>query len=167
MFKKVLIVMASLSAATMAHADNPTIRGTVASKCSVYTTTQGVFGNPSPNTLSTAASDGGVQPIVRYDVAIGNYYYGRITYPTSFTSSPNLTSSALEWDGDVDVSQVSVPGMSVYTTNAITYDNTVQYDLTLAGSTWFKISSEATYGYNQAFPAGSYVASVVAECIAK
>ena len=167
MFKKVLIVMASLSAATMAHADNPTIRGTVASKCSVYTTTQGVFGNPSPNTLSTAAADGGVQPIVRYDVAIGNYYYGRITYPTSFTSSPNLTSSALEWDGDVDVSQVSVPGMSVYTTNAITYDNTVQYDLTLAGSTWFKISSEATYGYNQAFPAGSYVASVVAECIAK
>lgn len=167
MFKKVLIVMASLSAATMAHADNPTIRGTVASKCSVYTTTQGVFGNPSPNTLSTAAADGGVQPIVRYDVAIGNYYYGRITYPTSFTSSPNLTSSALEWDGDVDVSQVSVPGMSVYTTNAITYDNTVQYDLTLAGSTWFKISSEATYGYNQAFPAGSYVASVVAGCIAK
>ena len=74
MFKKVLIVMASLSAATMAHADNPTIRGTVASKCSVYTTTQGVFGNPSPNTLSTAAADGGVQPIVRYDVAIGNYY---------------------------------------------------------------------------------------------
>ena len=167
MFKKVLIVMAGLSAATMAHADNPTIRGTVASKCSVYTTTQGVFGNPSPNTLSTAPADGGVQPIVRYDVAIGNYYYGRITYPTSFTSSPNLTSSALEWTGDVDVSQVSVPGMSVYTTNAITYDNTVQYDLTLAGSTWFKISSEATYGYNQAFPAGSYVASVVAECIAK
>ena len=167
MFKKVLIVMASLSAATMAHADNPTIRGTVASKCSVYTTTQGVFGNPSPNTLSTAAADGGVQPVVRYDVAIGNYYYGRITYPTSFTSSPNLTSSALEWTGDVDVSQVSVPAMSAYTTNAVAYDSTIQYDLTLAGSTWFEISSEATYGYNQAFPAGSYVASVVAECIAK
>jgi len=160
MFKKVLI-LATLLSATMAHADNPTIRGTVASKCSVYTTTQGVFGNPSPDVLSTAPAAGGVQPIVRYDVAIGDYYYGKITYPDSFTSSPTLTSSA------VDVSQVSVPAMSAYTNNVVTYDNTFQYDLTEAGSTWFKVSAVATYGYNQAFPAGSYVASVVAECIAK
>ena len=167
MLKKVLIVMAGLSAATMAHADNPTIRGTVASKCSVYTTTQGVYGNPSPDVLSTAAASGGVQPIVRYDVAIGDYYYGRITYPTAFTSSPNLTSSAVDWTGDVDVSQVSVPAMSAYTNDVVTYDSTFQYDLTEAGSTWFKVSSVATYGFNQAFPAGSYVANVVAECIAK
>jgi hypothetical protein len=166
MFKKVLIVMASLAAATAAHA-NPTIRGTVASKCSVYTTTQGVYGNPSPDVLSTAAADGGVQPIVRYDVAIGDYYYGRITYPTSFVSSPSLTSSAVAWTGDVDVSQVSVPAMSAYTNDVVIYDNTYQYDLTEAGSTWFKISSEASYGFNQAYPAGTYVATVIAECIAK
>jgi hypothetical protein len=167
MFKKVLVTMACLSAATAAYADNPTIRGTVASKCSVYTTTQGVYGNPSPDVLSTAAAAGGVQPIVRYDVAIGDYYYGKITYPTSFTSSPTLTTSALEWTGEVDVSQVSVPAMSAYTNDVVTYDNTYQYDLTEAGSTWFKVSSVANYGYNQAFPAGSYVANVVAECIAK
>lgn len=167
MFKKVLIAMAALSIATMAHADNPIIRGTVASKCSVYTTTQGVFGNPSPDVLSTAPASGGVQPVVRYDVAIGDYYYGRITYPNSFTSSPTLTTSAVDWVGDVDVSQVSVPAMSAYTNDVVTYDNTFQYDLTEAGSTWFKVSSVATYGYNQAFPAGSYVANVVAECIAK
>lgn len=165
MFKRVLAL--ALLSATMAHADNPTIRGTVASKCSVYTTTQGVYGNPSPDVLSTAPASGGVQPIVRYDVAIGDYYYGRITYPNSFTSSPTLTTSAVDWVGDVDVSQVSVPAMSTYTNSVVTYDNTFQYDLTEAGSTWFKVSSSATYGYNQAFPAGSYVANVVAECIAK
>ena len=167
MLKKVLMVMAGLTVATAAYADNPTIRGTVASKCSVYTTTQGVYGNPSPSVLTTAAASGGVQPIVRYDVAIGDYYYGKITYPNSFTSSPNLTTSALEWTGEVDVSQVSVPAMSAYTNDVVVYDNTYQYDLTEAGSTWFKISSAANYGYNQAFPAGSYVANVVAECIAK
>ena len=167
MFKKILVTMAALSIATIAHADNPTIRGTVASKCSVYTTTQGVYGNPSPDVLSTAAASGGVQPIVRYDVAIGDYYYGKITYPNSFTSSPTITSSAVDWVGEVDVSQVSVPAMSAYTNDVVVYDNTYQYDLTEAGSTWFKISSSATYGYNQAFPAGSYVANVVAECIAK
>lgn len=167
MFKKVLIIVAGLSTATAVYADNPTIRGTVASKCSVYTTTQGVYGNPSPDVLSTAAADGGVQPVVRFDVAIGDYYYGKITYPTAFTSSPSLTSSAVAWTGEVDVSQVSVPAMSAYTNDVITYDNTYQYDLTEAGSTWFKVSSEANYGVNQAFPAGSYVATVVAECIAK
>lgn len=166
MFKKILTMVAILSA-TAVYADNPTIRGTVASKCSVYTTTQGVYGNPSPDVLSTAAADGGVQPIVRYDVAIGGYYYGKISYPTSFTSSPTLTNSAVAWEGSVTVNQVSVPAMSAYTNSVITFDNTYQYDLTEAGSTWFKISSKASYGYNQAFPAGSYVANVIAECIAK
>lgn len=167
MLKKLLTLIVGITAATATYADNPTIRGTVASKCSIYTTTQGVYGNPSPDTLSTAPADGGVQPIVRYDVAIGNYYYGKISYPVSFTTSPTLITSAVEWTGSVDVSQVSVPAMSAYTNNVITYDNTYQYDLTQAGSTWFKISSEANYGYNQALPAGTYVASVTAECIAK
>ena len=33
------------------------------------------------------------------------------------------------------------------------------------GSTWFKVTSNATYGYNSAFPAGTYTAIAVAECI--
>ena len=166
MLKQSLIVLAGLSVATVVQA-NPTIRGTVESKCSVYTTTQGVYGNPSPGVLSTDPADGGVSPVVRYDVAIGNYYYGVISYPISFSSSPSITSSAIAWDGSVEVSQVSAAEMSAYDNDVITYDNTYQYDLTEAGSTWFKISSEADYGYDQALPAGTYVASVVAECIAK
>ena len=164
---KTLITITAILTATAVYADNPTIRGTVASKCSVYTTTQGVYGNPSPDVLSTAAADGGVQPIVRYDVAIGDYYYGKISYPNAFTSSPTLINSAVAWDGSVSVSQVSVPAMSSYDNDVVIYDNTYQYDLTEAGSTWFKVSSEASYGYNQAFPAGTYIATVLAECIAK
>jgi hypothetical protein len=37
--------------------------------------------------------------------------------------------------------------------------------MTVAGSTWFKISSVADYGYNKSFPAGQYTAVVEAECI--
>ena len=77
------------------------------------------------------------------------------------------SNSAVAWDGSVSVSQVSVPAMSSYDNDVVIYDNTYQYDLTEAGSTWFKVSSEASYGYNQAFPAGTYIATVLAECIAK
>jgi hypothetical protein len=43
------------------------------------------------------------------------------------------------------------------------------YNLAYAGTTWFSVSSEATYGGGQqkAFPSGSYTAVVVAECIAQ
>ena len=63
------------------------------------------------------------------------------------------------------VSEVSDADMSDYDTNKITYNNITEYDLTVAGSTWFKISSAADYGYNKSFPAGSYNAVVEAECI--
>ena len=39
--------------------------------------------------------------------------------------------------------------------------------MTLAGSTWFTVSSTATYGYNKALPAGNYTAIIKADCIAK
>jgi len=39
--------------------------------------------------------------------------------------------------------------------------------MTLAGTTFFTVASTATYGYNRAFPSGSYTAQIVAECIAK
>ena len=43
------------------------------------------------------------------------------------------------------------------------------FDLTHAGTTWFEVTSQATYGggQNKAFPGGSYTAVVVAECIAQ
>ena len=43
------------------------------------------------------------------------------------------------------------------------------YNLTLAGTTWFNVTSVATYGggSQKAFPGGSYSAVVVAECIAQ
>lgn len=151
---------------TNAYAAESPITGTVESKCSIYTTTEGVYGNPSPNTLSTTASDGGVEAIIRIDVASANYYIGRITHPDAFSSSPSLV-DGVTWAGDVTVNQVSDPLMSDYDTNKVTYNNVHEYDLAVAGSTWFKVSSTATYGVDKSFPAGTYTAIATAECIAK
>jgi hypothetical protein len=166
MFNKSLIVSVAMVAGSVAFAEDTTITGTVSSKCSVYTTTQGVYGNPNPNELSAAAADGGVEPIVRFDVAQANYYIGRITYPNQFSSSPTLADT-VTWTGDVNVDQVTDANMSGYDAAKTTYNNVHEYDLTVAGSTWFIISSNALYGYNTAFPAGDYTAIVEAECIAK
>ena len=57
--------------------------------------------------------------------------------------------------------------MSAFEDNKVEYNNTVEFDLTLAGSAWFSVDSEADYGYDKAFPAGSYSAMVTAECIAQ
>jgi len=57
--------------------------------------------------------------------------------------------------------------MSGFETNKITYNNTVEFDLTVAGSVWFNVDSSADYGYDKSFPAGDYTAMVVAECIAQ
>jgi hypothetical protein len=56
--------------------------------------------------------------------------------------------------------------MSAYDNNKIEYNNITEIDLTIAGSTWFKVASTANYGYDKAFPAGQYRAVVTAECIA-
>ena len=55
--------------------------------------------------------------------------------------------------------------MADYDTNKVEYDNAHEYEMTVAGSTWFKISSIADYGYTKSFPAGTYTAVVEAECI--
>lgn len=163
---KKFIAIAGLVFATSAGAENTPINGTVTAKCSIYTDTEGVYGQPSPYRLSTASADGGVQPVVRIDVTAADYYYGRITYPTSFSQSPTLT-DAVTWTGDVTLGTVSDAGMSGYDTDKITFDSTHQYDLTVAGTAYFKISSQADYGYNKSFPAGDYSAIVTSECIAK
>lgn len=147
-------------------ADDIQITGNVQSKCVIQTSTAGVYGNPSANKLSTLRADGGVEPIIRYDVSLANAYIAKITTPTSFSQSPSL-SDVVSWTGSSSVSEVSVAAMSDYETNKLVYGQTTQFDLHTAGSTWFKVSSTASYGVNKAFPGGTYRAVVNAECIAK
>ena len=164
MFRKLLI--ASLLAIPMlASSEDIPITGIVSSRCVVYTEVPGVYGNPTPGVLSTAAVDGGVQPVVRYDVVQSGYYKAVITTPNSFSSGPSLTDT-VTWTGSVDVSKVSDAAMSAYSTNKRIYNNTTEINLSVAGSVWFKADSSATYGYNKAFPAGTYRSIVTASCIA-
>ena len=93
-----------------------------------------------------------------------DYYKAVIEHPIEFTSSPSLD-DVVTWTGDVEVSEMSDTGMADYDTNKVEYDNIHEYEMTVAGSTWFKISSTADYGYTKSFPAGTYTAVVEAECI--
>lgn len=142
------------------------ITGNVAAKCVIQTTKSGVYGNPIASKLSTTPSDGGVLPVIRYDVSIADSYTANITHPTSFSSSPTLTDT-LAWTGSTSVTQTSVSGMSAYNDAKVVVDNTSIFNLTLAGSTWFSTASSAVYGSAKPFPQGTYVAVVQAECIAK
>ena len=168
MFKKIIPVclLSSILAAPLTTiAEDIPIVGTVSSKCVIYTETSGVYGNPTPNVLSTAAADGGVQPIVRFDVVQSGYYKAVITTPNLFTSAPLLT-DVINWTGSVEVSKVTDAAMSAYTTNKRIYNETTEFNLTVPGSVWFKTNSRAEYGYNKAFPAGTYRSIVTASCIA-
>ena len=165
MFSKKVVAAALGLAFTSAVAAEVPIVGTVESKCIVTTDTQGVYGNPTPSLLSTTQANGGVEPVVRYDVIQADYYKALITVPDQFTDSPAL-SDVVTWSGDVSVGEVSDPLMAAYDTDKRLYNNVTEIDLTVAGSTWFKISSEADYGYDKAFPAGQYRSVVTAECIA-
>ena len=165
MFNK-FIILGSLLLPTIAYTEDSPIIGTIQPKCSIFTDVQGVYGSPLPSRLSTLSADGGVQPKIRYDVASADYYLAKITIPSSFSSSPTLSDS-VSWSGSVEVAEVSDASMSDYETSKVTYDNTTEYDLTVAGTTWFKVTSQADYGYNKSFPAGQYTAIVQAECVAK
>jgi len=166
MHKKILGFVGLMIALTItATASEVPIIGTVASKCIITTDTTGIYGNPTIDKLSTAPADGGVMPVIRYDVFAANAYKAVISTPISFSTSPTL-SDTVDWVGDTSVSRVSVAGMSAYDTNKRVYNNTTEFDLTFAGSTWFKSSSTATYGVGKALPGGTYRAVVVAECIA-
>jgi hypothetical protein len=164
MFKSITFMTAMMVATSAFAVDSP-ITGNVSSKCSIFTDKAGVYGNPSPDELSTLAADGGVLPIIRYDVSIADYYTAKISWPNSFSSSPTLTDS-IAWDGEVSVSSTSDAGMSGYEAAKVEYDNHTEYDLTVAGSTWFTVESEAVYGQDKSLPGGEYVANIVAECIA-
>lgn len=153
-----VIPVASLAAESV-------ITGTVQSKCIINTDVAGVYGNPVASKLSTARADGGVQPIIRYDVSLADAYTARIITPTSFSSSPSLN-DVLYWSGSTVVKEVSDSAMADYETSKVVYDATTEFDLHTAGTTWFEVSSEVEYGYGKSFPGGVYRAVVIAECIA-
>lgn len=164
MLKSILLAIALATSICVPAAEVP-IRGVVSSKCVINTDTAGVYGNPTPNLLSTQAVDGGVSPVIRYDVIESGYYKAIISTPTAFTSSPTLTDN-VTWTGSVGVSKVTDSSMSAYTNNKRTYNNITEVDLTVQGTVWFSATSKAQYGYGKAFPAGEYKAVVLAECIA-
>tara|TARA_B110000977_G_C11047813_1_gene481222 strand:- start:1329 stop:1829 length:501 start_codon:yes stop_codon:yes gene_type:complete len=145
---------------------NTPITGNVEAKCVIQTTKDGVYGNPIASKLSTTPADGGVLPVIRFDVSIADSYTANITHPTSFSSSPTLTDT-VAWTGSTSVTQTSVAGMSGYEAAKLVVDNTTIFNLTLAGSTWFSTASSATYGASKPFVGGVYTALVQASCIAK
>tara|TARA_R100001377_G_scaffold85308_1_gene71442 strand:- start:1634 stop:2134 length:501 start_codon:yes stop_codon:yes gene_type:complete len=166
MIKK-LTIMSLLILTTPAFAVNSPINGQVQAKCSIWTETQGVYGNPLPNKLDTLPASGGTKASIRVDIAQANFYKTSFTHPIAFSSSPTLNDT-VAWSGSTIVGQVSVAAMSAYeAAKVVSPSNVTTFDMTLAGSTWFTVSSTALYGYNKSFPAGSYVAQIVAECIAK
>ena len=167
MIKNILLASAFVFTSVSAFAVDVPISGTVQSRCVISVDTPGIYGNPNSYTLTTAAADGGVQPIVRFDVTLADAYYAQITTPTSFSSSPSLNDT-VTWTGSTEVSSVSdATNMGAYETSKVTFGETTQYDLTATGSTWFKSSSVATNGGNRAFPGGSYTAVVEAVCVAQ
>ena len=158
--------LAVLSLCALPAYANVNITGNVAAKCVIQTDKSGVYGNPSASVLSTTPADGGVLPVVRFDVALANYYTANITHPTSFSSSPVLSDS-VAWTGSTSVTNTSDAGMSGYDAAKTVVNNTTIFDLTVAGSTWFSTSSTATYAASKPFSGGTYVAVVQATCIAK
>lgn len=165
MIYKNLLIGSLVLCASLAQAEDVYIEGTVEARCMITTDTPGVYGNPSPYELSTSSVDGGVVPIIRYDVITGDYYKAVINYPDNFSNSPTLN-DIVTWTGSVSVDQVSDSLMSDYDTDKIEYNNTTEFGLTIAGTTWFSIDSSAEYGYQTPFPAGSYTSVVEAECVA-
>ena len=163
--KAVYVVGAAALACSSAMAEETIIMGNVESKCVINTDTTGVYGNPIAGKLSTSTADGGVEPVIRYDVALGGSYTARIIAPNSFSSSPVLTDTVF-WEGSSSVKEVSDTLMADYESNAVTYDYTTEYNLHTAGTTWFSVSSLAEYGFGKAYPAGEYRSVVIAECIA-
>lgn len=163
---KHLAIAALIALPNMAMAEGVQIEGTVQAKCVIRTDRNGVYGNPIASKLSTMPADGGVTPIIRYDVALAGYYIARITHPTSFSTSPALPDT-LAWTGGTSVSSVSNPQMSAYDAAKVEYDATTEFDLSVSGTTWFKVDSAAEYGYDKAFPAGTYRSVIQADCIAK
>lgn len=166
MFNKTLILLFTMTFGISAYANTSVpVAGTVESKCVVSQDVMGVYGNPTPGVLSTDPQDGGVMPVIRFDVVQASYYTAKISHPDTFVESPALN-DVIYWTGSATVDQVTDASMSAYDTSKVEYNNVTEFFLTVAGSTWFKVDSEITYGVGRAFPGGQYQTAVLAECIA-
>ena len=165
MFKKTLLLLALGAFASSAFGEEMEVVGNVQSKCVVTPDTAGVYGNPTPGSLDTDPTSGGVDPIVRYDVIQASFYKARIVHPNDFSEAPSLN-DVVNWTGDTATTQVSDAGMSAYDAAKVEFDNVTEFDLTIAGTVWFKATSIADYGFEKSLPAGEYNAVVEAECIA-
>lgn len=165
MIKKVTPLIFLLST-TCAWAVNSPITGTVQASCSIVTTTPGKYGVPNIWRLSTTPSEGGQPAVIKTTIGTADKYKITITHPNSFSSSPSL-SDTLAWTGSSVYTSGSASGMSAYETGKTVVGNTTTFDMTLAGTTFFTVASSAQYGYNRAFPSGSYTANIVASCVAK
>jgi hypothetical protein len=165
MIKKITPLIFLLST-TCAWAVNSPITGTVQASCSIVTTTPGQYGVPNIWKLSTAAADGGQDAVIKTTIGTADKYKVKITHPNSFSSSPSL-SDTLTWTGSSLYTSGSVAAMSGYNAAKVVVGNETTFDMTLAGTTFFTVASTASYGYNRAFPSGSFTAQIVAECIAK
>ena len=73
-----------------AFAEEVPITGNVESKCVITTDTSGVYSQPTVDELTTKLNEGGVPPIVRYDVMVADYYKAIISYPNEFVAAPLL-----------------------------------------------------------------------------
>ncbi|MDC0308721.1 hypothetical protein OAL25_00505 [bacterium] len=164
--------LVALSITTMAttgsgQSNDTPINGTVQSRCVIQTDTPGTYGNPNAYELSTKATAGGDNAVIRVDVTLADSYYVNITAPDEFATSPTLPDT-VTWTGDTTVKTLSdATGMSAYESSKQELGMTDKYDLTATGSTWFETESVATLGGSRAFPGGNYTALVEAECIAK
>ena len=159
-------LIATLSLVALPALAPVNITGSVEAKCVIQTTKAGAYGNPIASKLSTTPADGGILPVIRYDVSIADAYTASIKHPTSFSSSPSLTDT-IAWTGSTSVTQTSVSGMSAYEAAKTVVGSTTNFNLTLAGSTWFSTASSAVYGSAKPLPGGTYTAVVQASCIAK
>ena len=113
--KKLLLIPALAVATSTAGASIP-INGFIESKCVIQSDTAGMFGNPTVDKLSTKSADGGVMPIVRYDIVTASKYKAVITTPTNFSTAPALTDS-IDWTSTTVAGQMSDAGMSVFNTD--------------------------------------------------
>jgi hypothetical protein len=165
MIKKITPLIFLLST-SYAWAVNSPITGTVQASCSIVTTTPGQYGLPNVWKLSSLPADGGIDAIIKTTIAAADTYKVKFTHPNSFSSSPGL-SDTLTWGGSTSYSSGSVAAMSNYEAAKTVVGNETTFDMTLAGTTFFKVNSSVTYGYNKAFPSGDYVGMIVVLCQAK
>ena len=134
----------------------------------IKTITTLAFLMPASAALAVDSPIGGtVAPKCSVWTETSGVYGHPLPYKLSTTTADGGVNDAVAWTGSTVVGQVSVAGMSAYEAAKVTYNNVTEFNMTLAGSTWFTVASTASYGSTKSLPAGNYTAIIKAECIAK